>query len=170
MKYMISNTIQPPMPPTAGADPTPAPDPTTTLLAPDEAVQMLRAIRERIPIPDASRLPHVNVNINGVDQQFVTASINAIGAVDAIQTAVGRTGEDARQEVETAARWTAFTDELRTLLAAAVQADGVRRKSVNLAALQTYNICKQLVRDKTQGPQVTAHLQEMKRLNKLGRK
>jgi hypothetical protein len=56
------------------------------------------------------------------------------------------------------------------MLAAATQADGVRRKSVNLAALQTYNICKQLARDKTRAPQVTAHLQEMKRLNKLGRK
>jgi hypothetical protein len=56
------------------------------------------------------------------------------------------------------------------MLAAAVQADGVRRKSVNLAALQTYNICKQLARDRTHAPQVTAHLQEMKRLNKLGRK
>jgi hypothetical protein len=166
MQYMM-NHIQPP---TAGADPTPAPDPTTTMLAPDEAVQMLRAIRARIPIPDASRLAHVKFSSGNADPQFVTASINAIGAVDAVQSAVGRSDEDVRQEVDTAARWTAFTDELRTMLAAAVQADGVRRKSVNLAALQTYNICKQLARDKTRAPQVTAHLQEMKRLNKLGRK
>ena len=168
MKYMMNN-LQP-QPPTAGADPTTAPDPTTTMLAPDEAVQMLRAIQARIPLPDASRIPHTKFNLGGVDPQFVTASVNAIGAVDAIQTAVGRNGEDARQEVETAARWTAFTDELRTMLAAALQADGVRRQSVNLAALQTYNICKQLARDKTRAPQVTAHLQEMKRLNKLGRR
>jgi len=166
MQYMM-NHIQPP---TAGADPTPAPDPTTTMLAPDEAVQMLRAIRARIPIPDASRLAHVKFSSGNADPQFVTASINAIGAVDAVQSAVGRSDEDVRQEVDAAARWTAFTDELRTMLAAAVQADGVRRKSVNLAALQTYNICKQLARDKTRAPQVTAHLQEMKRLNKLGRK
>jgi hypothetical protein len=167
MKYMMNN-LQP-QPPTAGADPTTAPDPTT-MLAPDEAVQMLRAIQARIPLPDASRIPHARPSLGGVDPQFVTASVNAIGAVDAIQTAVGRNGEDARQEVETAARWTAFTDELRTMLAAAVQADGVRRQSVNLAALQTYNICKQLARDKTRAPQVTAHLQEMKRLNRLGRR
>lgn len=151
-------------PPTTGSDP------TTTMLAPDEAVQMLRAIRDRIPIPDASRIPHTKFNLGGVDPQFVTASINAIGAVDVVQTAVGRTDEDVRQEVETAARWTAFTDELRTMLAAAVQADHVRRQSVNLAALQTYSICRQLARDKTRAPQVGAHLQEMKRLNRLGRK
>ena len=158
MKFMMNNVT----PPTTG-------DPTTTMLAPDEAVQMLRAIRARIPLPDASRMPHVKFNITGVDPQFVTASINAIGAVDAVQAAVGRSDEDVRQEVETAARWTAFTDEIRTMLAAATQADHVRRQSVNLAALQTYNICKQLARDRTRAPQVGAHLQEMKRLNKLGR-
>jgi len=157
---MMMNTLNPP---TTGSDP-------TTMLAPDEAVQMLRAIRERIPIPDASRIPHTKFSLGGVDPQFVTASINAIGAVDAVQTAVGRTNEEVRQEVETAARWTAFTDELRTMLAAATQADHVRRQSVNLAALQTYNICRQLARDKTRAPQVGAHLQEMKRLNKFGRK
>jgi hypothetical protein len=61
-----------------------------------------------------------------------------------------------RQEVETAARWTAFTDELRTMIAAAVQADHVRPQSVNLAALRTYNICRQLARDRTRAPQVGA--------------
>src|SRR5690349_17940107 len=112
MKYMLKNTI--PLA-TTGANPTPAPDPTTTMLSPDEAVQMLRAIHARIPLPDASRLPHVKFSSGNVDPQFVTASINAIGAVDAVQSAVGRTDEDVRQEVETAARWTAFTDELRTM-------------------------------------------------------
>ena len=159
MKFVMNNITPPP----TGSDP------TTTMLAPDEAVQMLRAMRDRIPIPEASRIPHVKFNLGGVDPQFVNASINAIGAVDAVQTAVGRTDEDVRQEVDTASRWTAFTDELRTMLAAATQADHVRRQSVNLAALQTYNICKQLARDKTRAPQVAAHLQEMKRLNKLGR-
>lgn len=160
MRTMLNNL----QPPTTGSDP------TTTMLAPDEAVQMLRTMRDRIPIPDASRIPHAKFSVGGVDPQFVTASINAIGAVDAVQTAVGRTDEEVRQEVETAARWTAFTDELRTMLAAATQADHVRRQSVNLAALQTYNICRQLARDKTRAPQVGAHLQEMKRLNKLGRR
>ncbi|HEY2322241.1 MAG TPA: hypothetical protein VGJ82_05180 [Thermoanaerobaculia bacterium] len=167
MKYIINRTLQSP---TAGADPTTTPDPATTMLTPDEAVQALRALQARIPIPDASRLPHVKFNSGNVDPQFVTASINAIGAVDAVQAAVGRTDEDVRQEVEAAARWTAFTDELRTVLAAATQADHVRRQSVNLAALQTYNICRQLARDTTRAPQVKAHVQEMKRLNKLGRK
>src|SRR5215470_177966 len=124
MKFMLNN--QPPTaPPAAEAS---GPDPTTTL-TPDEAVQMLRAIRDRIPVPDASRIPHVKFSSGNVDPQFVTASINAIGAVDAVQTAVGRSDEDVRQEVEAAARWTAFTDELRTLLAAATQADRVRRQN-----------------------------------------
>jgi hypothetical protein len=92
---MMMNTLNPP---TTGSDP-------TTMLAPDEAVQMLRTMRDRIPIPDDSRIPHTKFNLGGVDPQFVTASINAIGAVDAVQTSVGRTDEEVRQEVETAARW-----------------------------------------------------------------
>ncbi|HEY2323670.1 MAG TPA: hypothetical protein VGJ82_12490 [Thermoanaerobaculia bacterium] len=147
-----------------GADP-------ATILTPDEAVQILRTLQTRIQPPDDSRVAHVkSFTLASVDPHFVTASINAIGAVEAVQSAVGRTAEDVRQETETAARWTAFTDELRTMLAASIGADRVRRLNVGLTALQTYSICKQLNRDKTRAPQVSAHLQEMKRLNKLGGK
>lgn len=147
----------------------PGTDPTTTPVTPDEAVQILRMLQARLQVPDDSRVAHVkSFTLIGVDPHFITASINAIGAVGAVQMAVGRTGEDVRQEVETTARWTAFTDELRTMLAASVGADRVRRLNLGLTALQTYSICKQLNRDKTLSPQVAAHLQEMKRLNKLG--
>jgi hypothetical protein len=147
---------------------TPGTDPTVPI-TPDEAVQILRALRARLEPPDDSRVAHVkSFVLAGVDPHFITASINAIGAVDAVQSAVGRSSEDVRQEAETAARWTAFTDELRTLLSASTVADRVRRLNLGLTALETYNICKQLNRDKTRSPQVSAHLQEMKRLNKLG--
>ncbi|HEY2092358.1 MAG TPA: hypothetical protein VGJ81_10750 [Thermoanaerobaculia bacterium] len=150
---------------------TPGTDPTTTPVTPDEAVQILRALKARIEAPDDSRVAQVrSFTLASVDPHFITASINAIGAVEAVQSAVGRTGEDVRQEAETASRWTAFTDELRTMLAASVGADRVRRLNLGLTALQTYSICKQVSRDRTRAPQVAAHLQEMKRLNKLGAK
>lgn len=145
-------------------------DPVTSA-TPDEAVQILRALQARIQPPDSSRVAHIkSATLASVDPHFITASINAIGAIDAVQTAIGRTGEDVRQEAETAARWTAFTDELRTMLAASVGADRIRRQTLGLMSLQTYNICKQLNRDKTRVPLVGAHLLEMKRLNKLGTK
>ena len=147
---------------------TPTTDPAT-FVTPDEAVQILRALQARIQAADDSRVAHIkSATLANVDPHFITASINAIGAIEAVQAAVGRTGDDARQEAETASRWTAFTDELRTMLAAAVSADRTRRRNLGLTALQTYSICKQLNRDKTRAPQVGAHLQEMKRLNKLG--
>ena len=149
---------------------TSATDPAT-FATPDEAVQILRALQARIQAPDGSRVTHLkSMTLANVDPHFITASINAIGAIDAVQTVVGRTADDARQEAETASRWTAFTDELRTMLAAAISADRTRRQNLGLTALQTYSICKQLVRDRTRAPQVTAHLAEMKRLNKLGSK
>ena len=146
---------------------TPGTDPTTPI-TPDEAVQILRALQARIQPPDDSRVATKSFVMAGVDPHFITASINAIGAVDAVQTAVGRSAEDVRQEAETAARWTAVTDELRTMLAAATTADRTRRLNLGLVSLQTYSICKQLDRDKTRSPQVRAHLLEMRRLNKLG--
>jgi hypothetical protein len=140
-----------------------------TFATPDEAVQILRALQARIQPPDNSRVAQVkSATLANVDPHFITASINAIGAIDAVQTAIGRTGEDVRQEAETSARWTAFTDELRTMLAASIGADRIRRQNLGLMSLQTYNICKQLYRDKTRAPLVGAHLLEMKRLNKLG--
>jgi hypothetical protein len=149
---------------------TPTTDPAT-FITPDEAVQILRALQTRIQTPDDSRVAHMkSATLSNVDPHFITASINAIGAIDAVQAAVGLTGDDARQEAETASRWTAFTDELRTMLAAAVSSDRTRRRNLGLTALQTYSICKQLNRDKTRSAQVGAHLQEMKRLNKLGAK
>ena len=149
---------------------TPATEPVT-FATPDEAVQILRTLQARIQAPDGSRVAHIkSATLANVDPHFITASINAIGAVEAVQTAVGRTGDDARQEVETASRWTAFTDELRTMLAAAIGADRTRRQNLGLTALQTYSICKQLARDRTRAPQVSAHLAEMRRLNKLGAK
>lgn len=148
--------------------PTPGTDPTTPI-TPDEAVQILRALQARIQKPDDSRVAQVkSFTLASVDPHFITASINAIGAVEAVQSVVGRNSEDVRQEADSAARWTAFTDELRTMLAASIGADRVRRLNLGLTSLQTYNICKQLNRDKTRSPQVAAHLQEMKRLNKLG--
>ena len=149
---------------------TPTTEPAT-FATPDEAVQILRALQARIQAPDGSRVTHFkSMTLANVDPHFITASINAIGAIDAVQTVVGRTADDARQEADTASRWTAFTDELRTMLAASISADRTRRQTLGLTALQTYSICKQLVRDRTRAPQVTAHLAEMKRLNKLGMK
>lgn len=138
---------------------------------PDSIIEQLRVVRQQIPeytqlaIPDAKairRVAHIN-------SDFIDAAINAVGASDVVQTAVGRTNADLREENEDAGRWTAVEDELRAMLKGVVAANLVRRHRVGLAALQTYNISRQLIRQKEHAG-LLPHVQGMKRLSKFGRR
>lgn len=138
---------------------------------PDSIIEQLRGIRQQIPeytqlaIPDAKairRVAHINAD-------FIDAAINAVGASEIMQTAVGRTNVHLRDENEDAGRWTAVEDELRAMLKGVVAANLVRRHRVGLAALQTYNISRQLIRQKEHAD-LLPHYQGMKRLSKFGRR
>ena len=96
----------------------PDPSPAQAMLSPEEVVQHLRALREQIPLPEP--LPNVPASrrrrLAHVDPQFVVAAINASGASPTVQTALGRTDEELRQETGDSQRWTAAIDEVRALL------------------------------------------------------
>ena len=158
---MASSTEQP-------QTPSPAPE----MLSPEQVVQQLRGLREQIPLPDDA-LPAMPASrrrrLAHVDSQFVVAAINASGASPAVQTALGRTDEQLRQETDVSDRWTAVVDEVRALLQSLVDANTLRRQRIGLAALQTYKICQQLARDDTHATRLASHINEMKRLNKFGR-
>jgi len=147
------------------------PSPAPAMLSPEQVVEQLRALREQIPMPDS--LPAMPAarrrRLGHVDAQFIIAAINATGVSPAVQTALGRTDEDLRQESDASDRWTAAIDEVRALLQSLIDANLLRRQRIGLAALQTYKICEQLARDGTQAPRLAAHIGEMKKLNKFGR-
>lgn len=158
MSSTIDNTT------TAGAQ-----EPAVT--TPGSIIEQLRVMRQQIPeytqlaIPDAMaihRVAHINAD-------FIDAAINAVGASEVVQTAVGRTNADLREEYEEAGRWTAVEDELRAMLKGVVAANLVRRHRVGLVALQTYNISRQLIRQKEHAD-LLPHVQGMKRLSRFGRK
>ena len=160
----MSNIQKSTLNPAEGTD-----DPKATL-SPEEFVLQLRALRARLPLPEPAPAPAaLRSRLAHVDPNFVQASINAAGASDVIQTALGRTDEDLRLETETSARWTAVADEGRALLNEILAANTIRRQRIGLAALQTYQICRQLARDETHSTRLAAHITEMKRLNKFGR-
>ena len=146
--------------------------PATVLLSPEQVIEQLRALRDQIPLPDDA-LPAIPASrrrrLAHVDSQFVVAAINATGASPAVQTALGRTDEELRQESDVSNRWTAVIDEVRALLESLIDANTVRRQRIGLAALQTYKICQQLARDDVQATRLAAHIGEMKKLNKFGR-
>ncbi|HEV2720167.1 MAG TPA: hypothetical protein VG323_09125 [Thermoanaerobaculia bacterium] len=145
--------------------------PDSQPLTPEELVETLRALRQRIPdyvqlpIPDAKSVRAVA----SLDPQFKQSAINAVGASDLVKEAVGLTAEELRQMSEDADRWSAAADELRAMLQGVLASILTRRHRVGLASLQTYNITRQLVRHEDHSD-LLPHLHEMKRLNRFGRR
>jgi hypothetical protein len=125
--------------------------PTTEAVGPETIVEQLRALRD-----------HVRCRL-------VQASINAVTESAGVAGVLGRSAADLRQETVDADRWTAVEDELRAMLNGVAAANLVRRHRIGLTALQTYNICRQLVRQKEHAA-LLPHVQGMKRLNKFGKK
>jgi len=136
------------------------------MLTPDEAVAMVREIRDRLPIPDPT-----DSKVSGsrraaqVDPAFAAAAVTAAGVVEPVQTAVGYTDGQLRDEMDAGTRWTQFTDELRALLVTASNADTIRRQRIRLAALQIQKICVQMARDGRNTETLAPHIARMKQLN-----
>ena len=127
----------------------------------------LRAYRERIPnygqltIAEAQQRRRVASLRPG----FVVASINAAGASDTVQSALGQTPANLQEQQSEIVRWSAVEDELRAMLKGVVSANLVRRHRLGTAALQTYAISRNLVRQ-PEHADLLPHVQEMKRLAK----
>lgn len=145
--------------------------PEVQQITPEELVEALRGIRQRIPgyvqlpIADAKSVR----SVANLDPQFKQSAINAVGASELVTQAVGLTAEELRQMNDDADRWSAVADELRAMLQGVVAGILTRRHRVGLASLQTYNITRQLVRHEDHSD-LLPHLYEMKRLNRFGRR
>ena len=136
---------------------------------PEDFLKELRALRLRMPPSPEAPTAGRPGRLTNVNPAFVASAANAVGASEFVSSALGRTDEDIRQEVDAASRWSAVADELRSLLKEVVSANNIRRQRVGLAALQTYKICQQLTRNQEHG-KLEAHVAEMKRHNKFSRR
>jgi hypothetical protein len=140
-------------------------------ITPEGVVEQLRLIRQNIPEYSqrtaAASVPLRNISITNV--RFVEACINAIGASAELQDALRTTPEALRLETGEMARWSAVEDELRAMLKGVASANLTRRHRVCLAALQAYNITRQLVRQ-PENADLLPHFDEMRRLNPFGRR
>jgi hypothetical protein len=144
---------------------------TIQALPPEDVVTQLRGLRQQIgevtPLTKQQRtvLRRHAALPNGV----VQASINALGASDDVQQALGQPADDVRQLAEEANRWTAVEDELRAMLKGVAGANLIRRQRVGLVSVQAYVISQQLARD-PRNASLLPHVQEIKRLRGLGRR
>ena len=139
-------------------------------LEPETIVEQLRALRPQIPqfgplTVERRRALRAVANANPL---FLEAAINAIGASQAMQDAIGNP-DDLRRDVDLATRWSAVEDELRALLQGVAAANLTRRHRVALAGLRAYHIGRQLVRNEEHGD-LLPHVAEMRRQNRFGRR
>ncbi|HEY0143320.1 MAG TPA: hypothetical protein VGF48_20675 [Thermoanaerobaculia bacterium] len=138
---------------------------------PEQLIALIRAIRDQIVVPEGVPAPaSLRRRLAHVHPDFVNATINAAGVSEPVQSALGRTDEELRQDVDGTARMTAVIDELHALEKVIVDSVVVQRQRIGLAALQTYQICRQLARDERHAARLAPHIAEMKRLNRFGRR
>jgi hypothetical protein len=154
---------------TTQAAPADTPQPATTL-TPEALVEVLRAVRPQIsdvtPLTAAQR--RALRSRTRLTNPVLQASINALGASDIVEQAVGQPASEVRQKYDEANRWTAVEDELRSLLSGVAGANLIRRQEVAFLAAQAFNISTQLARNPANAILVP-HVQEIKRLKSYTR-
>ncbi len=145
-------------------DPTPTP---SVPITPEELVTQLRTYRERIPNYGQLTLAEAQQRRRAASLKagFVVASINAAGASETVQAALGQSPATMQDQQAEIVRWTAVEDELRAMLKGVVSANLVRRHRLGTTALQTYSISRTLVRQ-PEHADLLPHVQEMTRLSK----
>lgn len=136
---------------------------------PEQIVEQLRLLRQHIPdfgplpVPDAASLRRVA----HIDDAMVQAAANTVGASPYVASAIGKEADGMRNERVDVGRWSAVEDELRTMFKGVASANLARRHRLGLAALQTYSISRQLVRQREHA-HLLPHVEEMRRLVKFG--
>jgi hypothetical protein len=139
-------------------------------LTAEQAVAELRALKARLPnvdpLTDQERKQAREQARLALSAEAMQASINTIGAADAVAQAAGVPPEDARQFVDETAHWTAVEAELKSLFTGVSDANLLRRQRLGILASKVYGIAREVARD---NPSVRIHVKEIKRLRSLAR-
>jgi hypothetical protein len=137
----------------------------------EDLLAQLRVLRDRIPEYAQKSAAEVQAlaAASAVDPAFANASVNAIGASPALQTALEITPAECQQISSDAARWSAIEDELRAMHQGVKNANLTRRHRVGVVALQAYSMTRQLLRNPKHAD-LGPHYAEMKRHNRFGKK
>lgn len=150
----------------AGAAPEAAP------LTPEQVVEQLRALRDRIPefvqLPKGRQMYQIR-RVASVSVPFAREAFNTIGASETVQNVIGNTPEELHRADDETARWTAVETELRAMLRGVIAANLVRRQRIGQVALQAYNVSSQLVKSEEHA-HLLPHVERMRRIPKFGQR
>ena len=138
------------------------------MLTPEEVLEQLRALRERIP--DFVHLPNDRATKyrrqkSRLNPEFAQQAIGAVGASATVQSAIGNTPEELLQAEDESRRWGLVEGELSSLQRGVAAGNVVRRERIAQAALQAYNVSTQLVKQEDHGD-LLPHVERMKRVPK----
>ncbi|HYC92822.1 MAG TPA: hypothetical protein VEO54_26670 [Thermoanaerobaculia bacterium] len=140
----------------------------TTMLTPEEVLEQLRILRERIP--DLVQLPNDRATKylrqkSRLNPEFTHQALGAISTSATVQSAIGNTPEELLQAENEATAWGRVEGELSGLLRGVAAGNVVRRERIAHAALQAYNVSTQLVKQEDHGD-LLPHVERMKRVPK----
>ena len=138
------------------------------MLTPEQVVDQLRTMRSRIaqvsPLTTEQRRI---LRLQGkLPEGVLQASINVIGATDAVAQGVEMPLESAQQFADETNHWTAVEAELKQFLGGVADANLIRRKRLGILAAKAYGIARQVARD---NPDVRTHVKGIARLRALAR-
>jgi hypothetical protein len=144
----------------------------TPTLTPEQVVDQLRALRQQIPefvqLPNDRELKQIRRTVN-LNAEFAHEAFSAVGASEIVQTAIGNTPADLHVAEDEVARWATVESELRSMLRGLTVANLIRRHRLYQAALQAYNVSKQLVRQEDHA-NLLPHVESMIRIRKFSRR
>ena len=141
----------------------------TVPFTPEQIVEQLRILRQHIPnfgplaVTDAATIRKAA----HVHDDMLRAATNTVGASPFVASAIGKDADVLRNERTEVSRWSAVEDELQAMYKGVASANLSRRYQLGLAALQTYFITRQLVRQREHAD-LLPHVAEMRRANKFG--
>jgi hypothetical protein len=138
------------------------------MFTPEDVLEQVRILGERIPelvqLPNDRAMQKMRRK-SKLNPEFAHKAISAIGASATVQSAIGNTPEELLQAEEEATAWGLVEEALSRLLRGVAAGNVVRRERLAHAALQAYNVSKQLVKQEDHGD-LLSHVERMKRVPK----
>ena len=140
-------------------------------VTPEQLVEQLRALK--VHIPDFAPLTQQeSANLRrtaGVHDELIQAAANAAGASPVVTNVIGTDAGTILNERVEVARWSAVEAELRTMYKGIAASNLARRHRLGQSTMQAYLISRELVKQREHAD-LLPHVQEMKRVRRLGRR
>ena len=142
------------------------------MLTPEEVIDQVRAMRDRIPefAPLSKQQQTDNMKrLARLNPAFTREAIGAVGDSVVVQTVIGNTPDELVQAEDDMTRWSLAESEVRSLLHGMTAGNLVRRQRIAQAALEAYNVCSRLVK-REEHAHLVARVEHMRRLPRFGRR